>query len=131
MPEDRSHDGELSTLMDDWRESGMDTPEVLEAFFGQLNARLDLIEGNLRELHYRLNSELDAPKLVKLNEAWKVLGYKNYDACLYKVRSGHYRVNKEIVDRRSPQSRRPDWYADIEKCQLRDRTLVGKRTGLK
>lgn len=131
MPEDRSHDGELSTLMDDWRESGMDTPEVLEAFFGQLNARLDLIEGNLRELHYRLNSELDAPKLVKLNEAWKVLGYKNYDACLYKVRSGHYRVNKEIVDRRSPQSRRPDWYADIEKCQLRDRTLVGKRSGLK
>jgi hypothetical protein len=131
MPDDRLHDGELSMLMDHWRESGMDTPELLEAFFGQLNARLDLIEGNLRELHHRLNSEIDAPKLVKLNQAWKLLGYKNYDACLYKVRSGHYRVNKEIVDRRSPQSRRPDWYADIEKCQLRDRTIAGKRSGIK
>lgn len=118
-------------LMDNWREPGMDTPELLEAFFGQLNARLDLIEGNLKELHHRLNSEIDAPKVVKLNEAWKILGYKNYDACLYKVRSGHYRVNKEIVDRRSPQSRRPDWYADIEKCQLRDRTMAGKRSGIK
>lgn len=109
----------------------MDTHELLEAFFGQLNARLDLIEGNLRELHHRLNSEIESPKLVKLNEAWKILGYKNYDACLYKVRSGHYRINKEIVDRRSPQSRRPDWYADIEKCQLRDRTMAGKRSGMK
>jgi hypothetical protein len=47
----------------------MDTPELLEAFFGQLNVRLDFVEGNLRELHNRLNSELDVPKLMKLNEA--------------------------------------------------------------
>jgi hypothetical protein len=99
----------------------------LEALFERLDARLDLIEGNLRELRQRLNSEVDVPKLVKLNKAWKMLGYQNYDACLYKVRSGHYRVNKEIVDRRSPDSRRPDWYADIEKCQLRDRTMASKR----
>ncbi|MBE9136917.1 hypothetical protein IQ254_06830 [Nodosilinea sp. LEGE 07088] len=105
----------------------MDTHDLLEALFERLNARLDLIEGNLRDLRQRLNSEVDVPKLVKLNKAWKMLGYQTYDACLYKVRSGHYRVNKEIVDRRSPDSRRPDWYADIEKCQLRDRTMASKR----
>ena len=105
----------------------MDTHDLLEALFERLNARLDLIEGNLRELRQRLNGEVDMPKLVKLNKAWQILGYQNYDACLYKVRSGHYRVNKEIIDRRSPDSRRPDWYADIEKCQLRDRTMASKR----
>ena len=109
----------------------MDTRELLEDLFGQLNTRLDHIEGKIRELHVRLNSELENPKLVKLNQAWKILGYKNYDACLYKIRSGHYRVNKEIVDRRSPTSSRPDWYADIEKCQARDRTMASKRNGLK
>ncbi|NEP18702.1 MAG: hypothetical protein F6J97_17680 [Leptolyngbya sp. SIO4C1] len=109
----------------------MDTRELLEELFGQLNARLDTIESKVQALHTRLNGELATPKLIKLNEAWKRLGYKNYDACLYKIRSGHYRVGKEIVDRRSPSSSRPDWYVDIEKCQARDRTLAGKRAGMK
>jgi mRNA-degrading endonuclease RelE of RelBE toxin-antitoxin system len=109
----------------------MDTRELLEELFGQLNHRLDAIEAQVQALHTRLNDEMESPKLVKLNEAWKLLGYKNYDACLYKIRSGHYRVGKEIVDRRSPKSSRPDWYADIEKCQARDRTLASKRSGLK
>ena len=40
----------------------MDTHDLLEALFERLNARLDLIEGNLRELRQRLNGEVDVPK---------------------------------------------------------------------
>ncbi|NEQ55541.1 MAG: hypothetical protein F6K11_36405 [Leptolyngbya sp. SIO3F4] len=110
----------------------MNTEELLQELFGQLHHRLNDIEHQLQTLHYRLNAELETPaKLVKLSDAWKLLGYKNYDACLYKVRSGHYRAGKEIIDRRSPQSSRPDWYADIEKCQVRDRTMAAKRTSLR
>lgn len=110
----------------------MDTGELLQELFGQLHHRLDDIEYQPQTLHNRLNAELETPtKLVKLSDAWKLLGYKNYDACLYKVRSGHYRAGKKIIDRRSPQSSRLDWYADLEKCQVRDRTLAVKHITLR
>jgi hypothetical protein len=67
-----------------------------------------------------------APSYLSTKEAAKELEYSK-DQLLNKVRTGFYRLGKEVQDRRSQNSSRPIYYFNIEKCRNRDATLPEKR----
>ncbi|MBD1995029.1 hypothetical protein H6G00_00080 [Leptolyngbya sp. FACHB-541] len=65
---------------------------------------------------------------MPLSEGWQVLGYANYRQCWRKIRSKHYRIGHEVVDRRSPHAADPEYWLDIEKCRARDSVIPAKRS---
>jgi hypothetical protein len=87
----------------------------------QNQAQLELIQGKLAQL---TPSET---KLVRLDEAWQRLGYKNYLACWRKIVSGYYRVGIEAIDRRNEDGTIPCWYLDVDKCRERDSVDPARR----
>lgn len=69
-----------------------------------------------------------SPIFLPTKEAALELGCSN-DVLLSRVKSGHYRVGKgkEVQDRKSPNSTRPLYYFNIQKCRDRDETPSEKR----
>lgn len=68
------------------------------------------------------------PLILPTTKAAIELGCTN-DQLLDKVKSGFYRIGekKEVQDRRSPNSKKPRYWFDIEKCRKRDETPPEKR----
>lgn len=68
------------------------------------------------------------PIFLPTREAAKELQCSK-DVLLQRVKTGFYRIgkDKEVQDRRSPNSSRPAYWFNIKKCQMRDETLPEKR----
>lgn len=68
-----------------------------------------------------------ARQTLPLSQAWKILGYKSYQACHHRVQSGHYRLGIEVEDRSPPDSSKPALYLNIPECRIRDKQNPAKR----
>jgi hypothetical protein len=82
-----------------------------------------IVQKTLAEM---LGFSLKPPTFLPTIEAAKELELSK-DQLLNKVKTGVYRVGKEIQDRRSPNSSRPLYFFNIEKCRDRDNTPPEKR----
>ncbi|MEM9216420.1 MAG: hypothetical protein AAGD25_18990 [Cyanobacteria bacterium P01_F01_bin.150] len=98
----------------------MDTNYLLERILTAFERNNDLLEQVLGERSSK-------PKAMPLSDAWKELGYNNYQQCYRKVKRGHYRLGYEVEDRRSPNAPDPQYWLDIEACRTRDKVLPAKR----
>ena len=76
---------------------------------------------------FGFNSNPDI-EYLPINQAYLKLGYKNVRALRYAIDSGVLRVGKEVQDRRSSDSTRPDYYFNIQACINRLNTPPEKRS---
>jgi hypothetical protein len=66
------------------------------------------------------------PTFLPTTKAAKELELSN-DQLLNKVKTGLYRIGKEVQDRRSPESTIPRYFFNIQKCRDRNNTPPEKR----
>ena len=59
------------------------------------------------------------PEYLPTSEAWKVLGFNSPKQLLNSFRSGLFRLNKEVQDRRGENSQKARYYFNIEACLKR------------
>ena len=73
--------------------------------------------------------------ILPLADAAIALGYGSpdnakgaYESAYRRIKSQHYRVGIEAIDRRMKGSNYACWYLDIEKCKERDRAIAARRS---
>lgn len=108
-----------------------ETIDLLREMNAGLQARLDVMEVAIAEMRQEL-LEVTQPaskqqNIVPIEKAWKLLGLPSYAACFDRIANGFYRIGKEAIDRRSPQSMRARWYLNIDACKKRDLEPARKR----
>ena len=103
------------------------TPQLFERMVIALEQSAAAYQRNNELLEQLIGERKEKPKVLPLSEAWKELGYKNYQQCYRKVRKGHYRLGHEVEDRRSPDAVDPQYWLDITACRARDKILPAKR----
>ena len=67
------------------------------------------------------------PEFLPTVEAWKPLGYRNPKQLLNAIDNGLFRVNIEVQDRRGHNSKKAQYYFNIDACRKRLKTPVEKR----
>ena len=72
-------------------------------------------------------SDNSNPKYLPTSEAWKALGFTSAKQLLNSFRSGLFRLNKEVQDRRGENSQKARYYFNIEACLKRLDTPAEKR----
>ena len=74
--------------------------------------------------------ELDnsIPEYLPTAEAWKALGFSSAKQLLNSFRSGVFRLNKEVQDRRTENSQKARYYFNIKACLKRLDTPTEKRS---
>lgn len=83
----------------------------------------EMVKKTLAEM---LGFSINPPTFLPTTKAAKELELSN-DQLLNKVKTGVYRVGKEVQDRRSPNSTVPRYFFDVQKCRDRNNTPPEKR----
>lgn len=104
----------------------------IEALEGQIENLSKQVAG-LQSLIIQFFSETQDSKILPLKDAAIELGCGTgspesaYRSALHLIRSGHYRVGIEALDRRTPGASQASWYLDLERCIERDRVSPARR----
>lgn len=98
--------------------------DLLERLANAFERNNELLEKILGER----SEQLPKANIMRLSEAWKELGFKNYHQCWRSIKKNHYRIGYEVIDRRGPNDADPVYWLDIEKCRKRDREIPARKS---
>ena len=97
------------------------TPQQIEALIESV------VKRELRKLLTPLVEQESHDEWVGSKEAFKLLGFPSEQALYSAVRTGLFRLGKEVCDRRLPGRKKPRYQFNLAKCQKRLETDPDKR----